>query len=63
MKNENAEVSAEIEAYKLIASVSDEKHAKFERNEKSIKNMMSLEKHNRRLLKEIEEGKWLLQLQ
>lgn len=61
MKNENAEISSEIEAYKLIVSVSNEKHAKFERNEKSIKNMMSLEKHNRRLLKEIEEGKWLLQ--
>lgn len=37
MKNENAEISAEIEAYKLIVSVPDEKHAKFERKEKSIK--------------------------
>ncbi|XP_024022262.1 MND1-interacting protein 1 [Morus notabilis] len=65
MENVNAEIRAEIEAYKLRTSETDEKIAKVASKEKkSVKKAISLEKHNSRLLEEIEqERKKSLQLQ
>lgn len=65
IENGNAEIGVEIKAHKLRTSKSDEKLAKVVTKEKkSVKKIMSLEKHNRRLLEEIEqERKKSLQLQ
>ncbi|GMN61508.1 hypothetical protein TIFTF001_030593 [Ficus carica] len=65
IENGNAEIRAEIEAHKLRTSKSDEKLAKVvTKKKKSVKKILSLEKHIRRLLEEIEQDrKKSLQLQ
>ncbi|PON87524.1 43kDa postsynaptic protein [Trema orientale] len=56
IETENAELRAEVEAFKLRALESDEMHAEVSRNEKKfLKKAVALEKQNRKLRAEIEQ--------